>query len=246
MDIIEVEDVSYSFGELHIMEDISFSSQLNQFVSLIGPSGCGKSTLLRIMAGLIKPDSGRVFYRGKQVVEPIKEISFVFQDFGLLPWLTNIENVKVGLSAVNMSDEKKTAVAKKLLAQFKLDGFEDSYPNMLSGGMKQRIGVARAIASQPRVLLMDEPFSSVDELTAETLRSDIMHMLKSRNISVNTVVMVTHNVEEAVELSDKIVILSNKPSHVKEIKSIKWKYPRSKRDKGFMDLVDQVYEVLTR
>lgn len=185
-------------------------------------------------------------YKGKEVVEPIKEISFVFQDFGLLPWLTNLENVKVGLSSVNMSDEKKTAAAKKLLAKFKLDGFEDSYPNMLSGGMKQRIGVARAIASAPRVLLMDEPFSSVDELTAETLRSDIMRMLKSRGISVNTVVMVTHNVEEAVELSDKIVILSNKPSHVKEIKSIKWKYPRSKRDREFMDLVDYVYGVLTR
>jgi NitT/TauT family transport system ATP-binding protein len=246
MEIIKVEDVSYSFGALKIMEDVSFSSQLNQFVSLIGPSGCGKSTLLRIMAGLIKPDTGKVFYRGKRVVEPIKEISFVFQDFGLLPWLTNIENVKVGLSGARMSDEKKTAVAKRLLAQFKLDGFEDSYPNMLSGGMKQRIGVARAIASQPRVLLMDEPFSSVDELTAETLRVDIMRMLKSRDISVNTVVMVTHNVEEAVELSDKIVIFSNKPSHIKEIKTIKWKYPRSKRDKEFMDLVDQVYEVLTR
>jgi NitT/TauT family transport system ATP-binding protein len=245
MNIMEVDDVAYSFGELKIMEDISFSSQLNQFVSLIGPSGCGKSTLLRIMAGLIKPDSGKVLYKGKRVVAPIKEISFVFQDFGLLPWLTNLENVKLGLSSSNMGDEKKTAIAKKLLAKFKLDGFEDSYPNMLSGGMKQRIGVARAIASEPRVLLMDEPFSSVDELTAETLRSDIMHMLKSRDISVNTVVMVTHNVEEAVELSDKIVILSNKPSHVKEIKSIKWKYPRSRRDKEFMDLVDHVYEVLT-
>lgn len=246
MDIIDVEDVSYSFGELRIMEDISFSSQLNQFVSLIGPSGCGKSTLLRIMAGLIKPDTGEVLYKGRRVEGPIKEISFVFQDFGLLPWLTNLENVKIGLSAANMSEERKTAAAKKLLAQFKLDGFENSYPNMLSGGMKQRIGVARAIASEPRVLLMDEPFSSVDELTAETLRTDIMHMLKSKDISVNTVVMVTHNVEEAVEMSDKIVILSNKPSRVKEIKTIDWKYPRSRRDKRFMDLVDYVYKVLTK
>ena len=245
MDIMQVEDVSYSFGALKIMEDISFSSQMDQFVSLIGPSGCGKSTLLRIMAGLIKPDTGKVLYRGKEVVEPIKEISFVFQDFGLLPWLTNLENVKIGLSSSDMNDDKKTEVAKKLLAKFKLDGFENSYPNMLSGGMKQRIGVARAIASEPRVLLMDEPFSSVDELTAETLRSDIIHMLKSNDISVNTVVMVTHNVEEAVELSDKIVILSNKPSHVKEIKTVELKHPRSRRDPEFMDLVDHVYGVLT-
>jgi NitT/TauT family transport system ATP-binding protein len=245
MDVIKVEDVSYSIGGIKIIDDISFAGQQEQFVSIIGPSGCGKSTLLRIMAGLIKPEKGRVLYKGRSITEPIKDISFVFQDFGLLPWLTNIENVKVGLSALRMSDEKKDKKAMALLKQFKLDGFENSYPNVLSGGMKQRIGIARAIASEPRVILMDEPFSSLDELTAETLRSDITSMLRSKEISVNSVIMVTHNVEEAVELSDRIVILSNKPSHVKDIKSVGMEYPRDRHSREFMDLVDYVYKVLT-
>ena len=245
MDIIKVEDISYSIGGASIIDGISFLSQPNQFVSVIGPSGCGKSTLLRIMAGLIKPNEGKVLYMGRRITEPIKDITFVFQDFGLLPWLTNIENVKIGLSALDMSDEQKTKRAKELMSQFKLDGFEDSYPNVLSGGMRQRIGVARAIASEPHVILMDEPFSSLDELTAGTLRSDVIYMLKSKKISVKSVIMVTHNVEEAVEMSDKIVILSNKPSHVKDIKSGDLRYPRDRHDKRFMDLVDYVYKVLT-
>ena len=245
MDIIKVEDISYSIGGIKVIDNISFAGPMGQFVSIIGPSGCGKSTLLRIMAGLIKPDSGRVAYRGRRVVEPIKDISFVFQDFGLLPWLTNLENVKIGLSSLNISEAQKTERAKKLLSAFKLDGFEDAYPNMLSGGMKQRIGVARAIASEPHVLLMDEPFSALDELTAETLRPDVISMLRSKEISVNSVIMVTHNVEEAVELSNRIVILSNKPSHVKDIKSVDMGYPRDRHSKRFMDMVDYVYGVLT-
>lgn len=245
MDIIKVEDISYSIGGVSIIDSISFSSQLNQFVSVIGPSGCGKSTLLRIMAGLIKPNGGKILYMGRRISEPIKDITFVFQDFGLLPWLTNLENVKIGLSALNMSDDQKTEKAKELLSQFKLDGFEDSYPNVLSGGMRQRIGVARAIASEPHVILMDEPFSSLDELTAETLRTDVIYMLKSKKISVKSVIMVTHNVEEAVEMSDKIVILSNKPTDVKDIKSVGMGYPRDRHSKRFMDLVDYVYKVLT-
>ena len=245
MDVIKVEDVSYSIGGIKIIDGISFAGQQEQFVSIIGPSGCGKSTLLRIMAGLIEPEKGRVLYKGRSITEPIRDISFVFQDFGLLPWLTNLENVKVGLSALRMSDERKDRKARDLLSQFKLDGFENSYPNVLSGGMKQRIGIARAISSDPHVILMDEPFSSLDELTAETLRSDITSMLRSKEISVNSVIMVTHNVEEAVELSDRIVILSNKPSHVKEIKSVDMGYPRDRHSKEFMDLVDYVYKVLT-
>ena len=245
MDVIKVEGIAYSIGGSRIIDGISFTGSLDKFVSIIGPSGCGKSTLLRIMAGLIKPDSGEVLYKGRRILEPISEVSFVFQDFGLLPWLTNAENVKLGLSATNMSDDQKTERAEELLKQFKLDGFEDSYPNVLSGGMRQRIGVARAIASKPKVLLMDEPFSSLDELTASTLRAEIVSLLKGKNISVNSVIMVTHNVEEAVELSDKIVILSNKPSRVIDIKSVGMRYPRDRHDKKFMDLVDYIYKALT-
>jgi len=181
----------------------------------------------------------------REVTSPRKEISFVFQDFGLLPWLTNIENVKVGLSYFDISDEEKEKTAKDLLTKFGLDGFEYSYPNVLSGGMRQRVGIARAIASEPFVLLMDEPFSSLDELTANTLRSDILGMLKSTELPVNSVIMVTHNVEEAVELSNKIVILSNKPSRVKQILEIDLPYPRDRRSRKFSDKVDEIYKILT-
>jgi NitT/TauT family transport system ATP-binding protein len=245
MDVIRVQNVKYSTESIDIIGDVSFSTKKNEFVSIIGPSGCGKSTLLRIIVGILAPTNGKVFYMNKEVTEPRKEISFVFQDFGLLPWLTNIENVKMGLSYFSISDEDKEKTAKELLTRFGLDGFEYSYPNVLSGGMRQRVGIARAIASEPFVLLMDEPFSSLDELTANTLRSDILNMLKNTEIPVNSVIMVTHNVEEAIELSNKIVILSNKPSHVKEVLEVNLPYPRDRRSKKFADLVDHIYKVLT-
>ncbi len=245
MDIIRVQKVSYSIDGADIMDGISFAAKKNEFVSIIGPSGCGKSTLLRIMIGLIKSNSGKVLYMNREITGPRKEISFVFQDFGLLPWLTNLENVKLGLSYFDIGDEEKEKTAKELLARFGLDGFEYSYPNVLSGGMRQRVGIARAIASEPYVLLMDEPFSSLDELTANTLRSDILSMLKNTEIPVNSVIMVTHNVEEAVELSSKIVVLSAKPSHVKEIVEVGMEYPRSRRSRKFSDMVDHIYKVLT-
>jgi len=245
MDVIKVQKVSYSIGGAEIMNGISFAAKKNEFVSIIGPSGCGKSTLLRIMIGIIKPDSGKVLYMNREITGPRKEVSFVFQDFGLLPWLTNLENVKLGLSYFDISDEEKEKTAKELLARFGLDGFEYSYPNVLSGGMRQRVGIARAIASEPYVLLMDEPFSSLDELTANTLRSDILSMLKNTEIPVNSVIMVTHNVEEAVELSNKIVVLSGKPSHVKEIVDVEIDYPRNRRSVKFSDTVDHIYKVLT-
>lgn len=240
-----MQNVTYAIDKIEIMSDISFAGKKNEFLSIIGPSGCGKSTLLRIIVGILKPTNGRVFYMNKQITEPRKEISFVFQDFGLLPWLTNIENVKVGLSYFDISDDEKEKTAKDLLLKFGLDGFEYSYPNVLSGGMRQRVGLARAIASEPYVLLMDEPFSALDELTANTLRSDILGMLKSTEIPVNLVILVTHNVEEAVELSNKIVVLSNKPSHVKEVIEVDLPYPRDRRSRKFSDIVEHIYKVLT-
>jgi NitT/TauT family transport system ATP-binding protein len=245
IDIIKVQHVAYDIDGIGIMNDISFAAKKNEFVSIIGPSGCGKSTLLRIIVGLLKPSKGRVTYLNKEITEPRKEISFVFQDFGLLPWLTNIENVELGLSYFDISDDEKEKAAKDLLMKFGLDGFEYSYPNVLSGGMRQRVGLARAIASEPYVLLMDEPFSSLDELTANTLRSDILNMLKSTEIMVNSVIMVTHNVEEAVQLSNRIVVLSSKPSEVKDIIDIDMEYPRDKRSRKFSKTVDEIYKILT-
>ncbi|MHB1829877.1 MAG: ABC transporter ATP-binding protein [Candidatus Micrarchaeaceae archaeon] len=248
MMMISVENVSFVFknSNLEIMDDISFSVNKGEFVSIIGPSGCGKSTLLRIMAGLIEPSSGRIMFMKKEIHSPNSKISFVFQDFALLPWLTNIENVKLGLSFSGLSEDEKNKKASEILERFALSGFEEYYPNVLSGGMKQRVGIARAIASEPQVLLMDEPFSSLDELTANTLRSDIIQMLENKNISVNSVIMVTHNVEEAVELSDKIIILSNKPSHVKKIIKIRSGRPRNRKSEQFSELIDEIYAVLAQ
>jgi NitT/TauT family transport system ATP-binding protein len=248
MEMVGVEDISYSLGpEANIIDGVSFDAKKDEFVSVIGPSGCGKSTLLRIIAGLVRPTGGKIIYMGKSIQGTSKGISFVFQDFALLPWLTNLENVKLGCSMMEkMGEEEKNKKASIMLDKMGLSGFEHSFPNVLSGGMKQRVGIARALVSDPRVLLMDEPFSSLDELTAETLRSDIVYHLKNKNLPVNSVIMVTHNVEEAVELSDKIVILSKKPSKVVAIKSIKLKRPRDKRSKEFLDMMDFVYATLAK
>ncbi len=245
MNLISVEEVSYYIEDLEIIKNVTFTADEGEFVSLIGPSGCGKSTLLRIIAGLIRPTRGKVAYMGKEIVEPIPEISFVFQDFALLPWLNNVENVEIGLSRSDLSDEKKREKALEILKHVGLGGFEYAYPNALSGGMKQRVGIARAIVSEPKVLLMDEPFSSLDELTAEALRTDVYAMLKSKDNPVSSVIMVTHNVEEAVELSDKIVVMSQKPSYVKKILEIKMESPRNKYSKEFREYVDAVYSLLT-
>ena len=248
MEMINVENISFSFedGITRIMDGISFNVEEDEFVSIIGPSGCGKSTMLRIIAGLIKPDGGKVFYMGKEVSGPVRGISFVFQDFALLPWLTIIENVKLGFSLINITEEEKNRRSTLLLDSFGLSGFENSYPNVLSGGMKQRVGIARALASDPNVLLMDEPFSALDQLTADTLRSDIIYQLKDKDLPVKSVIMVTHNVEEAIELSDKMVILSSKPSHVKEVINVNMPRPRSKRSRKFAALMDHVYAELAK
>jgi NitT/TauT family transport system ATP-binding protein len=248
MNMITLEKVSFLFEntKLEIMDSISFVARKGEFVCIVGPSGCGKSTLLRIIAGLIPPSSGRVLFANHEITEPNRKISFVFQDFALLPWLTNVENVKIGLSRSDISDEAKDKKASELLDRFGLSGFEDYYPNALSGGMKQRVGIARSVASDPQVLLMDEPFSSLDELTATSLRSDIVYMLENKNISVNSVIMVTHNVEEAVELADKVIVLSDKPSHVKKIINISGERPRDKRSGQFAAYMDEIYAALAK
>jgi len=248
MEMIAVKDISFFFAgsKLEIIDDVKFTVNKGEFVSIIGPSGCGKSTVLRIIAGLIPPSTGRVMLYGKEISEPNSKISFVFQDFGLLPWLTIIENVKIGLSLVDIDENAKDKKAMELLDRFGLSGFESYYPNALSGGMKQRVGIARALASEPEVLLMDEPFSALDELTAETLRGDIIYMLENKNLPVNSVIMVTHNVEEAVELSDRVVIMSQKPSEVKKVIHITEKRPRDKRSKQFAHMVDQIYAILAQ
>jgi NitT/TauT family transport system ATP-binding protein len=245
LDLMSVEGVRYEIGGATIIDGLSFAGGRNEFVSIIGPSGCGKSTLLRIMAGLIRPTAGRVTFRGRRVDRPRREISFVFQDFALLPWLTNRENVMLGLSSLRMDEERKDAAAGEILKEFGLGGFEDAYPNALSGGMKQRVGLARALAQKPEVLLMDEPFSSLDELTANSMRREVMETLRRREMSVKIAIMVTHNVEEVVLMSDRVVILSDKPTRLKAVKSIRVGKPRDRKGGEFGRAVDDIYAKLS-
>jgi NitT/TauT family transport system ATP-binding protein len=245
MAFLKVENVFFTYpkSNVAVLDDISFNSNEFEFLSIIGPSGCGKSTLLRIIAGLINSTSGKVVLDGHEISGPSRNISFVFQDFALLPWLSNLENVKIGLASKNMPDEEREKIALDMLNKLELTGFEDAYPNLLSGGMKQRVGLARALVSNPELLLMDEPFSSLDELTANSLRYAVIEVLKDRKTLPKSVVMVSHNIEEAVEMSDRIVVLSSKPTSVKKIIKVDIKRPRDKGSRSFRNKVNEIYSI---
>ncbi|MEM3696914.1 MAG: ABC transporter ATP-binding protein [Candidatus Bathyarchaeia archaeon] len=199
--MLEVENISKTFAtdksKILVLDNVSFSVGNDEFVCLVGPSGCGKSTLLRIIAGLEKADSGKVLFRGRPITQPTPKIAMVFQLFGLLPWKTALENVEVPLEVLGIEKEKRRHIAEEYLRMVGLEGFENTYPHDLSGGMKQRVGIARALALKPEVLLMDEPFSSLDELTAKTLRKLVLDIWRNPALPTNTFIMVSHNVEEA-------------------------------------------------
>ncbi len=248
--IVTVNHVSLDYrGDkepLPVLADVSMTAGRDEFVAITGPSGCGKSTLLRIIAGLTKASGGDVGVLGSPVTSPRKEITMVFQNFVLLPWRTSLENVTFALSSRNdLSDAQKQEKAKGALDECGLSGFENVYPGELSGGMKQRVGVARALATDPVVMLMDEPFSSLDDLTAERLRKDIYSMLINPSTSVKTVIMVSHNVEEIIELADKVVVLSHRPAHVAGEVMVDLPRPRNKKSEEFFGWVDKVYALLS-
>jgi NitT/TauT family transport system ATP-binding protein len=247
--IISVEHVSLDYRKekelMPVLVDVSLSALKNQFVMITGPSGCGKSTLLRIIAGLTKPTYGVVKFRDQVITKPRDELAMVFQNFVLLPWRTALENVMFGLqSRGEFTEEQKKERAVKALDDAGLKGFESVYPGELSGGMKQRVGVARALALAPTVLLMDEPFSSLDDLTAENLRREIYSLLINPSSPIQSVIMVSHNVEEIVELADVAVILSARPGRVVGTMKIDLPRPRDKKSKEFFDWVDKVYALL--
>ncbi|MFI5404293.1 MAG: ABC transporter ATP-binding protein [Candidatus Gagatemarchaeaceae archaeon] len=248
--VVTVDHVSLDYHKekepLPVLVDISFTAGKDEFVMITGPSGCGKSTLLRIIGGLSKPTSGAVKVMDSEVTGPRSELTLVFQNFVLLPWRTALENVLFGLSSRrDLTDEQKKAKAEKALENAGLMGFENVYPGELSGGMKQRVGVARALATDPQVLLMDEPFSSLDDLTAERLRKEIYSLLINPTTSVQTVIMVSHNVEEIIELADKVIVLSSRPGHVVGELKIDLPRPRNKKSEEFFALVDKVYSLLS-
>ena len=248
--IVTVDRVSLAYHKekqpLEVLSEISMSSGKYELVAVTGPSGCGKSTLLRIVAGLIRPTSGSVRVQDCEVTGPRDDVSIVFQNFVLLPWKTALENVLFGLSSrKDLSEEQKKTKAETALEIAGLQGFETVYPGELSGGMKQRVGVARALATDPRVMLLDEPFSSLDDLTAERLRTEMYTLLINPQTSVQSVILVSHNVEEIIELADKVVVLSPRPAQVAGELKVDLPRPRNKKSEEFFQWVDRVYSLLS-
>jgi NitT/TauT family transport system ATP-binding protein len=246
--LLEFRNVTRRFllpqGEVTVIDDISFKALEGEFISIVGPSGAGKSTLLRMMNGLLAPSSGEVLYNGVTQKGINFETSMVFQNFGLLPWLTVSQNIELGLEARSKDSAYRKAQVDRYITKVGLEGYEEAYPRELSGGMKQRVGLARALAIEPSLLLMDEPFSSLDVLTSINLRNELLDIWSDRENVVNTMIMVTHNIEEAIELSDRILILSNRPGKIAGELKIDLPRPRRKRDPLFSEYVDRVFSLL--
>ena len=217
-----------------------------QIIALLGPSGCGKSTMLRMLTGLSPTSSGSVYWHGHAVAEETPNVSIVFQSFALFPWMTVIENVEAPLEARGVAEFERHKRALRIIDAVGLDGFESAYPKELSGGMKQRVGVARALVVEPEVLFMDEPFSALDVLTAETLRGELLELWLGKKIPTRAIFIVTHNIEEAVVLADRIIVLGRNPAHIHAEFSVDMPYPRDHKEPRFLELVDQIYRALTR
>ncbi len=248
--IIDVQHVSKSFKkaehqELLVLDDINFKMNSGEIVALLGKSGSGKSTLLRIIAGLIKPTNGQVLYRGKLVTGPVHGIAMVFQNFALLPWLTVLQNVELGLEALGVPRTERRSRALKAIDTIGLDGFESAFPKELSGGMRQRVGFARALVVNPDILIMDEPFSALDVLTADNLRSDLLDLWQEKKTNTNGILFVTHNIQEAASLADRIIVFGSNPGTIRAELEVKLKHPRNDQDIEFRNLVDQVYMLMT-
>jgi len=217
-----------------------------QIIALLGPSGCGKSTMLRMLTGLSPTSAGSVYWHGQPVRDEAPNVSIVFQSFALFPWLTVIENVEAPLEARGVAEFERHKRALRIIDAVGLDGFESAYPKELSGGMKQRVGVARALVVEPEVLFMDEPFSALDVLTAETLRGELLELWLGKKIPTRAIFIVTHNIEEAVILADRIIVLGRNPAHIHAQFAVDLPHPRNHKDARFVELVDLIYRALTR
>ena len=246
--IVEVRNITKFYSpDIHALDSINLAFPTGQMTTLLGPSGCGKTTLLKIIAGLLDPTDGQIFVKGKPVTGPGPERAFVFQDFALLPWATVLRNVGFGLELTNQPKAARHEKARHYINEVGLSGFENKYPHELSGGMRQRVGLARALAVNADVLLMDEPFSAVDEQTRRKFQEDLLHLL---SVEKKTVIFVTHSIEEAVYVSDQIVLLSPRPGRINS--TIRPEIHRSgspdeiRRDKNYLDTVEEIWSDLRK
>jgi len=242
---VTVKNVYKNYGDTEALRDMSLNFPKGELTSLLGPSGCGKTTLLKIIAGLLPATSGEVIVNGEIVKEPGPDRAFVFQDFALLPWASVIRNVAFGLELRGVAKPERESIAQKYIGDVGLKGFENSFPHELSGGMRQRVGLARALSVDAQVLLMDEPFSAVDEQTRRKFQEDLLNLVKDQN---KTFIFVTHSIEEAVYVSDQIALLLPRPSRVSEIirpTAFKNKDVDSiRRDSEYLDIVDRIWKSL--
>jgi len=249
--LVDIRGVCRSFpkgsGEdLLVLENVDLTIRTGEIVGLLGRSGSGKSTLLRIIAGLIRPSSGEATCRGETIVGPPDGVAMVFQSFALFPWLTVLQNVELGLEALGIDSAERRTRALAAIDLIGLDGFESAYPKELSGGMRQRVGFARALVVHPDLLLMDEPFSALDVLTAETLRTDLVDLWIEGRLPIQSVLMVTHNIEEAVLMCDRILVFSSNPGRVAAEIKVDLPHPRNRLDPTFRQLVDSIYARMTQ
>jgi NitT/TauT family transport system ATP-binding protein len=248
--LLQCSDVRKAFrkpdgGELIVLDGMNLDLYAGQIVGLLGRSGSGKSTLLRLIAGLAEPTAGTLSYLGEPVDGPAAGIAMVFQSFALFPWLTVYENVALGLEAQHMPKDEIRKRSLQAIDLIGLDGFESAYPRELSGGMRQRVGFARALVVHPNILLMDEPFSALDVLTAETLRTDFLDLWGEGRMPIKGVVLVTHNIEEAVLMCDRILVFGSNPGRILSEIKVTLPQPRNRLDPSFRELVERIYVVMT-
>lgn len=243
--VVRVEGICKHYGSVEALRNIDLQFERGKLTTLLGPSGCGKTTLLKIIAGLVPSTSGRIVVNGRAVTGPGPERAFVFQDFALMPWATVLRNVAFGLELKGVAAAERNRIARHHIEQVGLQGFEDKYPHELSGGMRQRVGIARAFAVNADVLLLDEPFSAVDEQNRRKFQEDLLRLVSLEN---KTFIFVTHSIEEAVYVSDRIVLLSPRPGRVSQV--IEPKIDRSadpddiRRDAGYLDVVEEIWQGL--
>jgi len=243
--VVEVREICKQYGEIEALRGINLDFERGKLTTLLGPSGCGKTTLLKIIAGLVPSTSGEIRVNGKVVTGPGPERAFVFQDFALMPWATVLRNVGFGLELKGVSVADRNRTARRYIEEVGLAGFEDKYPHELSGGMRQRVGIARAFAVNADVLLLDEPFSAVDEQNRRKFQEDLLRLV---DLEKKTFIFVTHSIEEAVYVSDRIVLLSPRPGRISQI--IDPRIDRSatpddiRRDAGYLDVVEEIWQGL--